>query len=154
MRSKKSRDSIGRRCPYCSYPMMKKGKRQATRDHVIPKSTGGDIIVICCLECNSKKADMHPDFWLHYLYDKGIEHFVATVVAWRKAGYYGKYTTNYEAIRIARMALNHPYDEMFFHEDWITDDAWTSFDLQSPRSPPLQGTSGPARLAVPDRYSS
>jgi hypothetical protein len=34
-----------------------------TRDHVHPKSQGGQITVICCRTCNNIKGDMLPAIW-------------------------------------------------------------------------------------------
>jgi hypothetical protein len=40
----------------------------ATRDHVVPKSVGGNLndynVVTCCLDCNAAKANNIPDFWM------------------------------------------------------------------------------------------
>lgn len=50
-----------KKCPYC---LIELTKDNATKDHMIPKSRGGkglsDNIVICCKDCNSKKANLTP----------------------------------------------------------------------------------------------
>jgi 5-methylcytosine-specific restriction endonuclease McrA len=34
--------------------------KEMTRDHIWPKSLGGDITTTACLECNTIKRDMKP----------------------------------------------------------------------------------------------
>jgi 5-methylcytosine-specific restriction endonuclease McrA len=60
-------------CAYCSTSLE---MHQITRDHFIPKFLGKKAgkrranIVYCCQQCNTLKADMHPnEFWL-YLHHK------------------------------------------------------------------------------------
>lgn len=49
----------------CAYCMNTISFRKSTYDHVIPKSRGGqtkwDNIVLCCQECNGRKADRTPE---------------------------------------------------------------------------------------------
>lgn len=49
----------------CGYCGNKLDLRDATLDHVIPRSMGGktvwDNVVTACLDCNQKKADRTPD---------------------------------------------------------------------------------------------
>lgn len=45
-------------CPYCAEPMtLEKGKpNSATREHIIPKSQGGKMLVAACANCNHEKG--------------------------------------------------------------------------------------------------
>lgn len=60
-----SRDNIyardGGRCQYCATPLT---RREATYDHVVPRSRGGLVswtnIVIACRSCNQIKGDRTP----------------------------------------------------------------------------------------------
>lgn len=51
-----------RPCHYCEKELTFK---TATLDHVIPLSRGGydrlKNVVLCCSDCNQKKADLHVD---------------------------------------------------------------------------------------------
>lgn len=57
-------------CPYCLRTLEQRftqGRPVSTfptRDHVVPKSLGGRITIICCVRCNNQKGDMMPDEWL------------------------------------------------------------------------------------------
>lgn len=53
---------IGYRCCYCEDVLT---KDNATREHVIPKHKGGNIIKPCCRHCNSEKGG----FMLHTYID-------------------------------------------------------------------------------------
>lgn len=50
-------------CSYCGkfLPM-----KEMTRDHVWPKSLGGEITTTACYTCNTKKRDMLPIQWAIY----------------------------------------------------------------------------------------
>lgn len=54
-------------CAYCKREMApifhKNNPLRATRDHVIPKSTGGNYMTWCCYSCNSMKANMPLIEW-------------------------------------------------------------------------------------------
>lgn len=55
-------------CPYCGRQMdLRNAKLIPTRDHVIPRCRGGTELVICCITCNTIKADMLPDQWRAYM---------------------------------------------------------------------------------------
>jgi 5-methylcytosine-specific restriction endonuclease McrA len=49
-------------CFWCG--MLFKSKKEVTLDHLIPRSKGGknnkDNLVLACMDCNTKKADMMP----------------------------------------------------------------------------------------------
>lgn len=47
-------------CSYCGKFIL---MRDMTRDHVWPKSLGGEITTTACYECNTKKKDMKPIEW-------------------------------------------------------------------------------------------
>jgi len=50
-------------CSYCgTFVLM----RDMTRDHVWPKSLGGEITTTACYRCNTKKKDMKPIEWAEY----------------------------------------------------------------------------------------
>lgn len=54
----------GRPCTYCKRQMDRHNPRmRPTREHVIPSSHGGRIIVPSCIVCNEIKADMLPEVW-------------------------------------------------------------------------------------------
>lgn len=58
----------GRSCPYCKRPMHRGDHRLLpTRDHVTPKSRGGQLKIICCQTCNGIKADMMPEVWTAFM---------------------------------------------------------------------------------------
>jgi hypothetical protein len=38
-----------------------------TRDHTIPASKGGTVLVHCCYQCNQIKADMMPEQWTVFM---------------------------------------------------------------------------------------
>lgn len=48
-------------CYYCGQ------KEPCTRDHFVPKSKGGNLIVYACQLCQRSKADMMPMDWVYYL---------------------------------------------------------------------------------------
>lgn len=54
----------GKNCAYCNR-VMDRGDYMLmpTRDHVIPRTRGGNQLVICCQQCNCIKADMMPGQW-------------------------------------------------------------------------------------------
>jgi 5-methylcytosine-specific restriction endonuclease McrA len=61
----------GKPCPYCRTPMNYKpnkkeppGQFTATRDHVIPRHIGGNLVIVTCLRCNNDKGGETPDEWL------------------------------------------------------------------------------------------
>lgn len=56
----------GGRCKYCARPMSLGGieARSATRDHVVPRASGGKQagnLVAACRDCNARKANMTLD---------------------------------------------------------------------------------------------
>jgi 5-methylcytosine-specific restriction endonuclease McrA len=66
-------------CSYCGKANLKlktnKRGEQATVDHYIPKSGGGDPFsssnfVVCCHSCNQKKASMTPEKFINSDYIK------------------------------------------------------------------------------------
>lgn len=67
-----SRRGKGERCTYCDRVLEATGSRtrlEATRDHVVPKSRGGDRTVWACRLCNAIKGDMLPDEWAAFMAD-------------------------------------------------------------------------------------
>lgn len=62
-------------CPYCRRKMVVPGygvivdetNRFPTRDHVIPKSKGGHVLIVVCRQCNDEKGDMMPDEYVETL---------------------------------------------------------------------------------------
>lgn len=52
-------------CFYCKKHIS---LEESTRDHIVPKSTGGtdvhENIVLCCLDCNKSKGCMDPADWI------------------------------------------------------------------------------------------
>jgi len=66
---------LGRRgdtaqCSYCGKFILMK---EMTRDHVWPKSLGGEITTTACYDCNTKKKDMKPIEWGLWL-DNRVRH--------------------------------------------------------------------------------
>lgn len=58
----------GRPCPYCKRSMeARHPSLQPTRDHIVPQSLGGKVIVICCIDCNTIKADLPPLLWSAFM---------------------------------------------------------------------------------------
>lgn len=47
-------------CSYCGKFFI---TRQISRDHVYPKSRGGQVTTPACYECNERKADLLPIAW-------------------------------------------------------------------------------------------
>lgn len=47
-------------CAYCGTFITDK---YLSRDHVYPKSKGGNVTTACCAECNEKKKNMLPLEW-------------------------------------------------------------------------------------------
>lgn len=72
----------GAKCPYCGNRMYgawkrrgrKKGKmhlpHDVTREHVIPHSQGGRIVIAACRRCNHDKANLTPTEWLAVLRER------------------------------------------------------------------------------------
>lgn len=59
----------GARCAYCERLLeasTSRGKLAATRDHVHPKSKGGNYRIWCCRQCNQIKADMTVTEWRYF----------------------------------------------------------------------------------------
>lgn len=60
------------RCIHCDQPTVLhgKGKKKATRDHIIPKSKGGSWtisnLILACETCNNDRADMYLDQYQIY----------------------------------------------------------------------------------------
>ena len=73
--SRKAAKGEGKPCAYCGLKMVSSQARgdirQATRDHIIPRSQGGSLKrsnrVHCCARCNFHKADMSLEDWLTLL---------------------------------------------------------------------------------------
>jgi hypothetical protein len=57
----------GVHCVYCKREMIPYSDSHPTRDHVHPKSKGGDRTVWACVTCNQLKTDMLPDEWQTYM---------------------------------------------------------------------------------------
>lgn len=64
----------GKPCPYCGETMhavkTRSGKihpRFPTRDHVYPKSRGGNTTLVVCSTCNATKRDLIPSAWLAWI---------------------------------------------------------------------------------------
>lgn len=58
----------GEPCPYCRRPMrFNLFGAEPTRDHVIPKSKGGDEMIWACWTCNNMKGDMLPGEWAAFM---------------------------------------------------------------------------------------
>ena len=56
-------------CYYCDLHIPYRSFRR-TKDHFYPKSCGGKLIVICCMNCNSRKNKMKPIQYIEYI--KGL----------------------------------------------------------------------------------
>lgn len=54
----------GHNCCYCEVA-LKPG--QATREHIIPKHTGGRVIQPSCQDCNAEKGGLTLENYLRYL---------------------------------------------------------------------------------------
>ena len=74
-------DKAKGRCHYCGCltllkPTVEQKHRQATRDHVLPKTRGGtndeDNIVLACHLCNKVKYDMTGEEFLHVITHKEL----------------------------------------------------------------------------------
>lgn len=55
-------------CSYCGKFVL---MREMTRDHVWPKSLGGEITTTACSECNTRKRDMKPIEFAIWWSEKG-----------------------------------------------------------------------------------
>ena len=58
------------KCPYCTRTL--EGTQSiscvaATRDHVVPQSRGGVVVVWACFTCNNLKGDMLPSEWQAFM---------------------------------------------------------------------------------------
>ena len=51
--------------------------RKITRDHVYPKSLGGQLKAPACMTCNILKENMLPIEWARYAYEKNLD--IATI---------------------------------------------------------------------------
>lgn len=58
-------------CSYCGkfLPM-----REMTRDHIYPKSLGGEITTTACYDCNTRKRDMLPIQWALFYSEHMMPH--------------------------------------------------------------------------------
>jgi hypothetical protein len=45
-------------CFYCEE------KKHTNKDHFVPRSVGGVLIVISCIDCNSRKSNLNPFMWI------------------------------------------------------------------------------------------
>lgn len=64
----------GKPCCYCKRQMDRFSERlYPTRDHVFPRSKGGNVTVVCCWTCNGIKGNMLPEVW---------DRFMATFPKW------------------------------------------------------------------------
>lgn len=65
--------AVGSPCPYCGRVMDWRGfgPESVSREHVIPRSVGGTIVIIACQGCNNEKGAMSPFEWIEYLYEEG-----------------------------------------------------------------------------------
>lgn len=61
----------------CSYCGMFFNAREITKDHVYPKSKGGEIKTPACMSCNVVKEDMRPIDFALFAYKTGID--IATI---------------------------------------------------------------------------
>lgn len=62
----------GAKCAYCKRILedsKSKSSLAATRDHVVPKWTGGNYRVWCCRLCNNLKGGLMPGEWRKYMAD-------------------------------------------------------------------------------------
>lgn len=53
-------------CTYCHRGLTgprDRANTAMTKDHVMPKSVGGERKVRCCRLCNNLKGDIHPSVW-------------------------------------------------------------------------------------------
>ena len=58
-----------RSCYWCWRPLLPSAlnlARSETRDHVYPKSLGGERTVPACVACNNLKGDMRPYQWREF----------------------------------------------------------------------------------------
>ena len=60
------------RCAYCN------SWNYLTRDHLIPKSKGGKIILLVCTECNNSKGNKSLKNWLEDLSELSPQHIYAS----------------------------------------------------------------------------
>lgn len=49
------------KCYYCG------NKEKCTKDHFIPKSKKGTLLVYACTLCNFTKKDLYPYQWVYYI---------------------------------------------------------------------------------------
>lgn len=67
----------GRPCPYCGETMAKQGDMRPSRDHVIPRSLGGQLSgwnrLVCCVGCNNTKGDLTLEEWWLLASNSGSE---------------------------------------------------------------------------------
>lgn len=61
-------------CSYCGMMIVAK---DITKDHVYPKSKGGEIKTPACMNCNVVKEDMLPIEFAIFAYKNGID--IATI---------------------------------------------------------------------------
>lgn len=60
----------GARCAYCDRVLeavTSPNRIAATRDHVVPKSSGGERRVWACRQCNALKHNMMPNEWSAFM---------------------------------------------------------------------------------------
>lgn len=65
-----SKRGRGYQCTYCERRLEAVGSRSlvaATKDHVVPKSHGGQRTVWCCRQCNTLKGNMTPVEWSNFM---------------------------------------------------------------------------------------
>lgn len=57
----------GRKCTYCKRIMHAWTETHPTRDHVLPKSRGGQVTVLTCYQCNQMKSNALPEDWERFM---------------------------------------------------------------------------------------
>ncbi len=64
----RARVKNGTPCPYCRRPMNRRDpKLTPTREHEVPASKGGTVVIIACFQCNQIKGDMMPAVWQNFM---------------------------------------------------------------------------------------
>jgi 5-methylcytosine-specific restriction endonuclease McrA len=65
----------GRSCLYCGFEMLRGHPSRPTREHIVPKSKGGDLNpenrLVVCAPCNGDKGDLTLENWAHKLTRRG-----------------------------------------------------------------------------------
>ena len=70
-------ENIGANCIYCDTQL---DKENATADHIIPISDGGNNcqvnLVVCCKDCNTERGDLDFKYYLSKKNIKKMKHFI------------------------------------------------------------------------------